>query len=242
MPLITGKTVVVTGGSRGIGFGLVQKFLARDNTVIATARRTSEAAGLHELKSKYPAGRLQLLDLDTSQPDNVAQWAAGVKGCTSHVDVLVNNAGAYGRRLPLEELEASDFMFAFQTNTIGPFLVVQQLLKQGLLGAPGSLVVNISSIAGSHGDPTVSANLPGGYAYRSSKAALNMINKVFTIDLSAKGIESTCLHPGYVKTDMTGGQGWVDVETSVTGMMAVLESGQPLNDKFHSYDGSVVPW
>jgi NAD(P)-dependent dehydrogenase (short-subunit alcohol dehydrogenase family) len=87
MPVITGKTVVVTGGSRGIGFGLVQHLLARDNTVIATARKTPEAAGLQQLRSKYPAGRLQLLDLDTSQPDSVAQWAAGVKGCTSHVDV-----------------------------------------------------------------------------------------------------------------------------------------------------------
>jgi NAD(P)-dependent dehydrogenase (short-subunit alcohol dehydrogenase family) len=82
------------------------------------------------------------------------------------VDVLINNAGMYGRRLQLAEFEADDFMTVFQTNTVGPFLVVQQLLKQGLLGPPGSLVVNVSSIMASHGDETVSGVTPGGYAYR----------------------------------------------------------------------------
>jgi NAD(P)-dependent dehydrogenase (short-subunit alcohol dehydrogenase family) len=82
------------------------------------------------------------------------------------VQILINNAGAYGRRLQLADLEASDFHYAFQTNTVGPFLVVQQLLKQGLLGPPGSLVVNITSIMASHGDQTISSVTPGGYAYR----------------------------------------------------------------------------
>lgn len=55
--------------------------------------------------------------------------------------LLINNAGMYGRRLGLLELEASDFNAAFTTNALGPFLVTQQLLKQGLIGQPGTLVV-----------------------------------------------------------------------------------------------------
>jgi NAD(P)-dependent dehydrogenase (short-subunit alcohol dehydrogenase family) len=64
------------------------------------------------------------------------------------------------------ELEAHDFIATFSTNAVGPFLVVQQLLQAGLLGPPGSLVVNISSIMASHGDPSISSVTPGGYAYR----------------------------------------------------------------------------
>lgn len=80
--------------------------------------------------------------------------------------LLINNAGIYGRRGGLMDLEAADFHSAFNTNAVGPFLVVQSFLKQGLLGPPGSTVVNISSIMSSHGDPTISSTTPGGYAYR----------------------------------------------------------------------------
>lgn len=64
------------------------------------------------------------------------------------------------------DLEAADFHTVFNTNAVGPFLVVQSFLKQGLLGPPGSTVANVSSIMASHGDPTISSTTPGGYAYR----------------------------------------------------------------------------
>jgi NAD(P)-dependent dehydrogenase (short-subunit alcohol dehydrogenase family) len=80
--------------------------------------------------------------------------------------LLINNAGIYGRRGNLVDFEATDFQAVFNANAVGPFLVVQNLLKQGLLGPPGSTVVNITSIMASHGDPTISSVTPGGYAYR----------------------------------------------------------------------------
>ncbi|GFH27717.1 uncharacterized protein HaLaN_26087, partial [Haematococcus lacustris] len=128
------------------------------------------------------------------------------------------------------------------TNAMGPFFVTQQLVKAGLLGPPGSLVVNITSIMSSHGDQTVSSVTGGGYAYRSSKAALNAINKALALDLAPRSIHCVLLHPGYVRTDMTGGNGWIDVAESCQGMMAVLESGQPLNGRFFSFDGQELPW
>lgn len=121
--------------------------------------------------------------------------------------VLINNAGIYGRRAALADFTPEDFSSVFQTNTIGPFMVVQQLLQQELLGPPGSLIVNITSIMSSHGDQTVSSVTPGGYAYRASKAALNIINKALSLDLKDRQVECVLVHPGYVKTDMTGGRG-----------------------------------
>jgi NAD(P)-dependent dehydrogenase (short-subunit alcohol dehydrogenase family) len=149
---------------RGIGKGLVEKLLSRQNKVIATTRSPADASQLQQLAAQH--SNLTITQLDTSQPQSIKDWAAAVKQHTSHVDVLINNAGIYGRRLQLAEFEAEDFMSVFQTNTVGPFLVVQQLLKKGLLGPPGSLVVNVSSIMASHGDETVSGVTPGGYAYR----------------------------------------------------------------------------
>jgi NAD(P)-dependent dehydrogenase (short-subunit alcohol dehydrogenase family) len=142
----------------------VEKLLSRQNKVIATTRSPQDASQLQQLAAQHT--NLTITQLDTSQPQSIKNWAATVKQHTSHVDVLINNAGMYGRRLKLAEFEADDFMTVFQTNTVGPFLVVQQLLKQGLLGPPGSLVVNVSSIMASHGDEAVSGVTPGGYAYR----------------------------------------------------------------------------
>lgn len=81
------------------------------------------------------------------------------------MQVLVNNAGIYGRRCSFEEFTAEDFTAPFAANAVGPFLVTQQVYKQGLLQGK-SLVVNMSSIMASQGDPTVSGVTGSGYAYR----------------------------------------------------------------------------
>jgi hypothetical protein len=72
------------------------------------------------------------------------------------------------------DFEAADFQAVFNTNAVGPFLVVQSLLKQGLLGPPGSTIVNVTSIMASHGDPTISSVTPGGYAYRCEAGVMSM--------------------------------------------------------------------
>jgi NAD(P)-dependent dehydrogenase (short-subunit alcohol dehydrogenase family) len=83
---------------------------------------------------------------------------------------------------------------------------------------------------------------PGGYAYRASKAALNIVNKSMSIDLAGRGITAVLLHPGYVRTRMTGGQGLIDVQTSVSGMLSVLESNAPLNGHWYDYKAEEIPW
>lgn len=77
---------------------------------------------------------------------------------------------------------------------------------------------------------------------RASKAALNIMNKSFTIDLGKSGVHSVLIHPGYVQTDLTGGAGWVTVDQSTDGIMAVLEGAEPLDGRFLSYTGEQIPW
>jgi NAD(P)-dependent dehydrogenase (short-subunit alcohol dehydrogenase family) len=82
----------------------------------------------------------------------------------------------------------------------------------------------------------------GNYAYRCSKIAANMATKSLSIDLAPLGVTATILHPGYVRTDMTGGNGLIDVRESVEGMLDVLESGVPLNGEWYHTSGRHLPW
>lgn len=189
----------------GIGRGLVEKLLARGNRVIATTRNPESATDLQRLAQAQPE-LLTVTGLDVSSPDSIKAWADTVAAATSHVDVLINNAGIYGPRVAdISGVLTEDLLAVFNTNAVGPLLVVQQLLARKLLGAPGSsLVVNVSSIMASLGDTTVSGVTPGGYGYRASKAALNIMTKALALELQDSGVQCVLLHPGYVKTDMTG--------------------------------------
>ena len=69
-----------------------------------------------------------------------------------------------------------------------------------------------------------------------------MATKSMSIDLAPRGITSTILHPGYVRTDMTSQNGLIDVDESVSGMLAVLESGKPLNGEWYHTSGRHLPW
>lgn len=82
---ISKKTVVVTGGSRGIGLGLVKRFLARGNTVFATTRNAADASNLKALQAQY--SKLNIAQLDVSQPASITAFAQGLKEDLKHIDV-----------------------------------------------------------------------------------------------------------------------------------------------------------
>jgi NAD(P)-dependent dehydrogenase (short-subunit alcohol dehydrogenase family) len=111
-----------------------------------------------------------------------------------HIDVVINNAGIYGPKIDIKTVTEQDMMQTYKTNTIGPLIVVQQLLINGLIGGFGgkTLVANVSSKVGSVDDNRGG----GGYAYRASKSALNIVNKSMSIDLAGDGVTCVLLHPG----------------------------------------------
>lgn len=229
---IKDKTVVVTGANRGLGLEWVKQLVSKGNKVIASCRNPSEAADLQK------AGVAHIVKLDVSDPASIQAWAKELAGQVDHIDVVINNAGVYGSRISLETVTAEDMLFTYKANTIGPLLVVQQLLKNKLIGKPATLVGNVTSKVGS-----VEDNGSGGsYAYRASKSALNNVNKSMSIDLVDEGITCVLLHPGYVRTDMTSGNGLIDVDQSVSGLLSVLESDLPLNGKWYDYKQEAIPW
>uniref|UniRef100_A0A383VPJ6 Short-chain dehydrogenase/reductase SDR n=1 Tax=Tetradesmus obliquus TaxID=3088 RepID=A0A383VPJ6_TETOB len=238
---LQGKQVVVTGASQGLGLEFTKQLLDKGNTVVAAVRNPS--AGLLQLEQAAPEGRLHVTQLDVSSTASITRWAGGLRdNCRGlrHVDVLINNAGVYGSKVDLKTVTEQDMIACFKVNTIGPLVVVQQLLAAGLIGGFGgkTLIANVSSKVGSVDDNRGG----GGYPYRASKSALNIVNKSMSIDLAGDGVTCVLLHPGYVRTNMTGGQGLIDVQESVAGMLGVLESSKPLNGEWYDFKGEKIPW
>ena len=129
-------------------------------------------------------------------------------------------------------------METFEVNCLAPLTVVQALVAEGLLGGKElSLIVNVSSRKGSIGTAQ-----RGDCAYRVSKAALNMLTKLIAIELSP-GVIAVMMHPGRVRTEMTGFRAPLSVEESVQGMLRQVEQDpQRLQGAFISYDGTRIPY
>ena len=219
--------VLVIGASRGIGLEFVRQYRRDGHEVTATARDEAGLARLQDLGAK--ALSLELLD---------ASACAGLawKLDGEQFDVVIVNAGVYGadKAAPSPPTQA-EFDLVMHTNVLGPMRVlgaITDVLKQG------ARVVLISSRMGSM-QVRASSN---GWLYRASKAALNSVQKDASIVYGGHAI-CVAFHPGWVKTDMGGGQAELTPEQAVGGMRGVLGK-LSLNDngRFLNHDGTPIPW
>ncbi len=227
-------TIVITGANRGIGLELAKLAASKGHRVIATARSAEKAAVLKEAVGSKGA----VLSLDIAKDESVTGFASSLKelGVTA-VDILINNAGVYlDDDVAFESLASKMILESFNTNSIGPIRVTQALLPL-LKKARAPKVASVSSLMGSMAD-----NKAGGaYAYRMSKAAVNM----FTRSLAADEREMTVitLHPGWVKTDMGGDRAPLEPAKSAEGLWTVIESATPDDSgKFFNHAGRELPW
>ncbi|RKH46780.1 SDR family oxidoreductase [Corallococcus llansteffanensis] len=226
---------VITGASRGIGFEFVQQLLRRGETVDAGVRAPELARRLEPLLHES-GNRLRIHALDVTRADSVQAFAANV--CREPVDVLINNAGVQGQWVGLHELDYEDLERTFAVNALGPLRITSALLP-ALRHGLGRKVAHVTSRMGS-----LSSNTEGGaYAYRMSKAALNMGVRSMANDLRRDGLACVLLHPGWVQTDMGGVDAPLPPCTSVSGMLRVID-GLSLehSGRFFDYEGTEVPW
>ncbi|KAJ8558893.1 hypothetical protein ON010_g8556 [Phytophthora cinnamomi] len=133
-------------------------------------------------------------------------------------------------------------MKLFEVNAVGPFLVTKAFLpnlKLAVAKRGSATVAQISSQRGS-----IAQNDTGGkYGYRTSKAALNMLNTSLAIDLRSDKITTLALHPGYVVTRMTGHKGEVTPDESVAGLTKVITNAKPVDSgKYLDFLGNSLPW
>jgi len=217
-------SIVLTGCNRGIGFQLCKQFIERGDDVIGVCRTSSPV--LEEL------GVRVIDSVDVSDGDTMPHLQESLGD--QPVDVLVNNAGILVRD-SLGALDYDGMIKQFQVNTLGPLRVTEALLGNF---SEGSKVAIISSRVGSIED-----NASGGnYGYRASKTAVNQIGTNLKHDLAARGIAVALLHPGFVATDMTGGQG-ISVEDSAKGLIERIDELNIENSGgFWHAEGYQLPW
>jgi len=224
--------VVITGANRGIGLELARQYAQDGWDVIACVRDTKKARVLNMLD-----GNIHVLPLDVSDDKSITKLAKSLKG--KPIDLLINNAGIFGEGSQnFEKTNTKGWLKTFHVNCIGPLHVLEALapnLAKGKL----KVAATISSLMGSVSD----LQSAGNYAYRSSKAAVNMTMAIAARDMKEQKITVILLNPGWVQTDMGGVSAPLVVEESVKGLRKVLAKVKPADSgKFINYDGKKLPW
>jgi len=233
-------TVLITGANRGLGLELTRQYLDRGWSVIGASRGSSPELDELSEQPRFEAYRLNLTD-DVALSD----FAAGIG--ERRIDVLLNNAGTMGRHSFAElglksgrfgSFDRSEWHRILDINLCTPMRLAELLVDQVAAGDRGR-IITISSMLGSMGLNTVG----GLYAYRASKAAVNAMMKSMAIDLAARGIIAIALHPGFVRTDMSGPMADIEAADSAAGMIRVIDD-VTLGDsgKVLAWDGSELPW
>ncbi|XP_050454679.1 C-factor [Cataglyphis hispanica] len=247
------RSILITGCNRGLGLGLVKHLAERSSppdNIFATCRDASKATELCALADK--SSNIHIIEIDLVYTDNYKRIVDIVseKVNGAGLNVLFNNAGISSKFTRLGLVKKQQMIDAFLVNTIAPIMLAKAfvpLLKVAAKNAKDktelsirrAAIINMTSILGS----IVENNDGGFYPYRCSKAALNAATKSMSIDLKTDGILVTCLHPGWVRTDLGGSNAPMDVDTSINCILNTLNS---LTERhtgcFVQYDGKILPW
>jgi 3-oxoacyl-[acyl-carrier protein] reductase len=180
--MTTPRTVLVTGGNRGIGFAIAEEFVAQGHRVAVTARSGEGPAGSFTVQA------------DVTDAASIDAAFSAIEAELGPVEVLVANAGITRDTL-LMRMSEEDFVDVIDTNLTGAFRVVKRASK-GMLKARYGRIVLISSVVGLYGGP-------GQVNYSASKAALVGMARSITRELGARGITANVVAPGFIETDMT---------------------------------------
>lgn len=180
--MMTTRTVLITGGNRGIGYAIAQEFLAAGHRVAVTAR-----------SGKGPEGSLTVI-ADVTDAASIDAAFTEVEATLGPVEVVVANAGITRDTLLLRMTE-EDFTDVIDTNLTGAFRVVKRASKN-LLKARFGRVILISSVVGLYGSA-------GQVNYASSKAGLVGFARSLTRELGGRAITANVVAPGFIETDMT---------------------------------------
>lgn len=229
-------SVLITGANRGLGFEFARQYAADGWHVFAACRDPSAANQLQRLAQEIK-DRLTVLEIDVTDAENVRN-AAMQLGDTA-IDVLINNAGIAGPSgQKTGHVDYAAWARVFDVNTMGPLRVIESFTDH-IARSKRRLVVTITSGMGSIADNTSG----GSHAYRTSKAAVNMVTRSAAIDLESRRIACVVVNPGWVKTDMGGPGARMTPQQSVTALRRLIETfGPEHSGKFYNYDGREYPW
>ncbi len=229
-------TVLVTGANRGLGLEFARQYAA-DGWQVHAACRAPNAAKELQKAAAASGGHIHLLAMDVTDTTSVRSAAGALGG--EAIDLLVNNAGVGGPRDErIGRLDYRAWERVLDVNTLGPMRVAEAFVDNVAKGREKK-IVTITSGMGSIADNTSG----GSYAYRSSKAAVNMVVKSLSLDLAPRGIICIVMNPGWVRTDMGGPRGTLAPADSIRAMRQVIAGLTPEDTgRFFNYNGKNYAW
>ncbi|MHA1566967.1 MAG: L-iditol 2-dehydrogenase [Alphaproteobacteria bacterium] len=188
MMRLEGKVAIITGGARGIGRAIAERFVAEGASVaiadIGGAEDTAQALG----------DKAMDIALDITQQESIDAMIADVVDRFGRIDILVNNAGIF-EMAPLAEVTPADYDRVFNVNVKGLLFTTQAVANQMNVQGDGGKIINIASQAGRRGEPMIAV-------YCATKASVISITQSAGLELIKQGINVNCIAPGVVDTPM----------------------------------------
>jgi 3-oxoacyl-[acyl-carrier protein] reductase len=191
---LAGKTVIVTGGSRGIGRAIVELFSAEGADVTFLFRENPAAAAEVVAAGRVAGRQITAEQVDVRNPPGCAEVVERVAGRRGRIDVLINNAGVVRDNL-LGMLEDDDVRTVLDTNITGIFNVTRAVVPHMIARRAGK-IINISSVAGEKGGR-------GQTNYAASKGAVNAFTRALAVELAPRRITVNTVAPGVIETEMS---------------------------------------
>ena len=181
------KTVLITGGSSGIGKSIGEYLTQKGYRVYGTSR----------FPEKYNNSKFPIIKLDVTNPSSILNCVKELLDKVTKIDVLINNAGV-GITGPMEEIPIAEMKTNFETNLFGPIGMINAVLPNMRSNKSG-LIINITSIAGYMG-------LPFRGIYSASKGAFELITEAYRMELKTFGVSMTNVAPGDFSTNIAAGR------------------------------------
>jgi NAD(P)-dependent dehydrogenase (short-subunit alcohol dehydrogenase family) len=212
------KTILVTGGSRGIGAGIVRQFASRGWAVVFTYKANKAAAEAVVAGVKANGGSALALACETRDPASIEALFNELDRQGIRLSALVNNAGVTGPKTRLIELEIPVLREVVETNLIGVVLCCQQAARRMSIsrGGTGGVIVNISSTGTKLGNPGQWVH------YAATKGAVDVLTNGLARELAPEGIRVVAVAPGLTLTDPA-------LEPQINARLEAMRGEIPLN-------------
>lgn len=191
---LSGKTALVTGSSRGIGYALAQGLLEAGARVVVHGRNAAGANTAAERLREATGGELTVATFDVTDPDAVDDGIATIESSWGTPDICVNNAGIQ-RRAPFTEFAVQDWNDLVATNLTSAFLVGRRVAR-GMVARGSGKIVNVGSVQSKIARPGIAP-------YSATKGGIVMLTQGMCADLGPHGIQANALAPGYFATELT---------------------------------------
>lgn len=223
------SVALIIGASRGLGFGLTERFLEHDWQVIATEREGTTRPELRQLAARDPRLSVETVELNSDESLTLLHARLADK----KLDLLMVNAGTVGSP---DHSFAQQLLTVMQTNVVGAMSAVRILSPN--VRPDGAVAVMSSELA------SISNNTQGGWEpYRSSKAALNQSLRSYAAEHPQLSWSLTAVAPGWVRTEIGGPDALLDVETSTKGVAEMLMTRLGKRGiAFLNYQGKTLAW